>query len=383
MRTDSASIGGENAPSVRQFRCLRVWVAVVAACTLPVVLLPQSARHIEIWHGNVQRVGHLGDAQDDFNIMGRVESWRELDTLEWRLAPRRAGTPLSFRAHRRLVHDGDFNADVPIGMLQPGANTITITARYRDGQVVERQFTLHKEKGSQPLPVRIVWSKVQNPQDVGQYVDGQWKLTPEGLRTAQTGYDRVFLIGERSWKDYEVKTSVTVHHVPEQTTPISGPNGLGLLLRFTGHVTGGPRHFPSGQPKFGYQPFGSIGWLRWFKDEQGRAPLKQFYPGDGDRFTNLGHFAVSEGGTYHMRYRCQTLPEDTPEMGVTRYSFKIWNDGEKEPADWTWDRVQKSATALRTGGVVLLAHHVDATFGDVEIVPVRGGSRSDVHSVTR
>jgi hypothetical protein len=39
------------------------------------------AREIEIWHGEHQRVGHLGDAQDDFNLLGRVRPWQQVDRL--------------------------------------------------------------------------------------------------------------------------------------------------------------------------------------------------------------------------------------------------------------------------------------------------------------
>ena len=32
----------------------------------------QAAPVMEIWHGEHQKVGHLGEAQDDFNLLGRV-----------------------------------------------------------------------------------------------------------------------------------------------------------------------------------------------------------------------------------------------------------------------------------------------------------------------
>jgi hypothetical protein len=330
-----------------------------------------AARAIEIWHGETQRVGHLGDAQDDFNLMGRVRPWQEVDTLAWRLE-KRAATPLSFRAYRRLVDDGDFNADIPIGGLQPGPNNVTITARFRDGEVLEKTVTVVKESGSRSLPVKIRWKDVKDPQDAGQYVDGLWGLDKTALRTRQVGYDRVFLIGERNWQDYEVRTSITIHRIAAETTAISGGNGVGVILRFAGHVVGGPRHFASGQPKWGYQPFGSIGWLRWDKGAADKPPNRQFYPGDKNGASKLGAFPVELEKTYSLVYRCETLPDSAEGHGVTRYSFKIWPAGNPEPAEWDWQQVQTSAHALRKGGAALLAHHVDVTFGDVEIVPVRG-----------
>ena len=41
-----------------------------------------------------------------------------------------------------------------------------------------------------------------------------------------------------------------------------------------------------------------------------------------------------------------------------------------EPDGWAWTVTQASPHALRRGGLVLLAHHVDATFGDVRVVPL-------------
>lgn len=331
--------------------------------------MPGEGRSIEIWHGERQRIGHLGDAQDDFNLMGRVRPWFDLDSLSWKLE-KGGEFPLNFRAHRRLIDDGDFNADIPIGRLRPGENAVTITARFRDGQTLSRTVTVVKENGSRPLPVVIRWKDVKNPQDVGQYVDGLWGIGAQGLRTRQTGYDRIFLIGERNWQDYEVRTSVTIHRVDSTTSPISGGNGLGIILRFAGHVTGGPRFFPSGQPKWGYQPFGSIGWLRWNANAPAGAPNLQFYPGGGDRWKNLKPFEVRLERPYAIVYRCETLPDTPAGDGVTRYRFKIWAAGEPEPEAWNWQEVQSSGTALRRGGAALLAHHVDASFGDIEILPL-------------
>lgn len=328
---------------------------------------PQASRSIEIWHGDTQRVGHLGDSQDDFNLMGHIAAWRDLDELYYGINGK-ALTPLAFRAYRRLVKDGDFNADIPIGALRIGANSILIEGKYRDGQRVEKRVQLIREEGAaQKLPLRIRWSVVKHHNEVGQAVDGKWEIGPHGLRTQEVGYDRVFLIGNRSWRDYEVQTNVTIHRVMPKTTPISGGNGIGLILRFAGHVAGGPRFFGSGQPKWGYQPFGSIGWIRWDRGEGEKRSFAQYYPGDNDRWQNESPFPVKEGETYGMRFSCKSLPDAANGEGVTRYQYRVWNKREAEPDAWTWERVQNSRHALRSGGVALLAHHVDASFGDIVV----------------
>jgi hypothetical protein len=345
--------------------------ALFAACLAALAQAPLAPRAIEIWHGETQRVGHLGDSQDDFNLMGHVAAWKDLDQLYYRINGK-AATPLAFRAYRRLVQDGDFNADIPIGALQMGENTITIDARFRDGESLQKQVKLMRETGAdQPLPLHVRWSELKHLNDAGQAVDGHWQITPNGLRTRQIGYDRVFLIGSRTWRDYEAQTEVTIHKVMPKTSPISGGNGIGMILRFAGHVAGGPRFFGSGQPKWGYQPFGSIGWIRWDRGEGDKQSFAQFYPGDSDRKEDKQEFPITEGATYSMRFSCQTMPNADNGDGVTRYRYKVWLAGEPEPDMWTWERIQTSRHALRAGGLALLAHHIDATFGDVTIQPVR------------
>jgi hypothetical protein len=45
----------------------------------------------------------------------------------------------------------------------------------------------------------------------------------------------------------------------------------------------------------------------------------------------------------------------------------------EEPPFWDWEHVQVSREALRRGGVALVAHHVDASFGDIAVEPLRAG----------
>lgn len=132
-----------------------------------------------------------------------------------------------------------------------------------------------------------------------------------GLRTAHMGYDRLFLIGDQSWQDYEVTAVVTIHEIAAETGPVSGGNGLGLILRFAGHVVGGPSRFPIAQPKWGYLPLGAIAWLRWRKGRPDDPALKQFFPGDSTtRPTMARSRSASASGTSSRRSarRCRTIP---------------------------------------------------------------------------
>lgn len=333
-----------------------------------------SGLKINIWHGLHQKVGHLGHAQNDFNLIGNVAGYESLASLSYSLngaAPVELSIGLGkFGDTRRLAAPGDFNADIPVYKLIKGKNTIVINAADTTGTRASVTAYVDKLCGNYSLPVFIDWDQVEDPQNVGQYVDGNWGLEKRGLRTLRTGYDRVFLIGDTTWMDYEVTLTFIFHRADPQTGPLSGGNGVGILMRFTGHVTGGSRNFPHGQPKWGYQPFGAIGWLRW-KDGSDRDPSIQFYRGDNDNTQNFGTISLIPGDHYQIKMQCLTLPDDGIE-GVTLYRFKIWRSGEPESSKWLWEVDQKSMHALRRGGLVLLAHHVDVTFGEVRIVQIPG-----------
>jgi hypothetical protein len=358
-----------------------------------VTVYPDNPMQILVWHGIDQRVGHLGSTQADFNVLGNVGPVADIASLAYSV---NGGSFIDLNIGpdlRRLEAAGDFNADIPIFLFQPGANEVVIRAIKTTGQVSTVPVNVTLETGGdQPLPVNIAWSSVTEPQDVGQYVDGQWQKDGSGLRIIQQGYDRIFLMGNQSWQDYDILVPITINMV-YGNGPVGGAPGLGFIMRFTGHLVGGHRNWPNAQPKWGYQPFGGIGWLRW-RDGATSDPTMQFYHGDYDIEDNFGitpvladdpstipfgaeehtkNFAVAEvqvGDTYWMRMRCETQPDAPDGDGVTLYSWKLWQDGTSEPFAWNWQVTQESQYALREGGAALLAHYVDATFGDIEVTPV-------------
>lgn len=365
-----------------------------------VSVYPDNPVQIAVWHGLDQRVGHLGQGQADFNVLGNVSPVSEVASLAYSLN----GDPFQGLTigpnSDRLADLGDFNADIPVSLLQEGPNTITIRALGSVGQVSTVDVVVTRETGgSYPIPVNIDWSEVTNPQDVGQYVDGMWEHQGDALRVQRHGYDRIFLIGNETWQDYEVLVPVTINGV------YPGGAGLGILMRFTGHIIGGHRNWPAAQPKWGYQPFGGIGWLRWTLGPS-YDPTMEFYYGDYDATENFGNpakslpdpsavpFGAAEmtkdfgkvtavlGSQYWMRMRCETQPDAPDGDGVTLYSWKIWEDGTSEPGPWSWQVTQESQYALRQGGLVLLAHHVDATFGDVQVTAIDSGPITGVTDLT-
>jgi hypothetical protein len=362
---------------LKQRKKLVLALTAIAAVGL-VAVIDTSARfsaagganaRIQIWHGAEQKVGHLGDAQDDFNLVGHVEESHKLVSLQYAVNDS-IPVELNFRSYRRLAMHGHFNADIPIAALAPGLNTIEINGRFVDGIEARQVVSLTRLSGSIPLPLHVDWSEMSDPQNVGQYVDGHWRLGEHGLRTTLVAYDRLFLLGDGTWQDYQITAVVTVHEVAAETSPLSGGNGLGFVMRFAGHVVGGPRRFPIAQPKWGYQPFGAIAWLRWHRGEPNGPATRQFMRGDADETADYDAVEIRAGEPYILKAFCQTLPDDAEGRGVTRYAFKIWHAAAPEPSSWDWEHVQVSEHALRRGGVALVAHHVDASFGDISVVPL-------------
>ena len=321
--------------------------------------------HIQVWHGLKHRVGHLGDAQDDFNVLGHVYSKYPLTSFTWAVNGGEERS-LDIFAYRRIAAYGDFNADIPTRNLRIGSNTITLKAVDNRHHATETVVTVTRVSSAEyPFPVKIRWSSVKNPESVGQYSDGRWEITPAGLRTTQIGYDRLFLIGNRRWKDYEIACKVTVHGMSlKNGLQSSVVRHVGFCMRWSGHSLEDNK--PNDQPKWGLHPRGGIVWLT-IRDGQ-LPPMRQFYRGDSERRETYEPFPISFGKAFWMKGRCESLPDERDGSGVTKYSFKVWDIGTDEPSNWDYEVSQSSSTALRTGGCALVAHELDVTFGDISVV---------------
>ena len=75
---------------------------------------------------------------------------------------------------------------------------------------------------------------------------------------------------------------------------------------------------------------------------------------------HVGTTTLEPGNWYHIAIT------STGPGGDKLYSFKIWAEGEAEPADWA-DTGLGNPAASR-GSVLLIAHALDITFHDLQIV---------------
>ena len=302
--------------------------------------------------------GSPGLSQRWVNILGNVSAPDGVATLTYSL---NAGPtfPLSLGPDtRRLAAPGDFNIEIASTALSSGRNHVTITAVDTRHHATVQTVTFDYFSGKVwPLPFAIDWNGVANLQDVVQVVDGLWTVEPHGIRPVLPGYDRTVAIGDMAWSDYEITVPVTIHGIDAAgyRWPSVAP-GIGLILRWYGHFDWGGT-----QPTIGWNPVGATLWYGW---EVNRFVLK----GDhGLKVLDPSPRKMEPGSQYYFKMRVQTVANDPHQLGW--YRAKIWHETEREPSTWNLQG-REHWHDLPNGSVLLVAHHVDATFGDVRIIPL-------------
>jgi purple acid phosphatase-like protein len=334
--------------------------------TIFLLILPLSvkASNINIWYGNVQNFGEIGLAQHWVNILGNVSDPDGIQSLTYSLDSGITEFNLSVGPDWRRLNDaGDFNVEIDFVDLANGPNDVLIKATDLLNNVTFETVTVNKYNNVWPIPYSIDWSLESNILDVAQIVDGLWTIDTDGVRSIQLGYDRILAIGDISWTDYEVSVPIKFNAIdPEAFNPSVYPYsvgpGIGVILRWQGHVDA-----DSSQPTWGWWETGGSSWYEFHES----SPGELFLSGDGfyspDPYSRTLEFFVS----YIWKMRVQTIAG----MG-SLYSFKLWDDSlEPEPLEWQMTGMVGlySPDYLTSGSFLLIAHHVDATFGDVTVIP--------------
>ncbi len=322
----------------------------------PTNSLPEAGPVIDVWYGRSQRFGHIGKPQRWVNILGNVSDVDGVKSLAYSLNGGEEKSLSIGPDTRRLGLAGDFNIDILRNDLNQGENAVLIKAVDKVGiETVTVVVVNYEGDKTWPLPYSIKWDEVTNIQDVAEVVDGKWIIEADGVRAIEANYDRLIAIGDLKWRDYRVTVPITINSVDIKAGPVSGGPALGVLMRWTGH-TDNPR--AGWQPKAGWVPNGAIGWWRAKKGE-GLSRL-EFYKTD-----TLKDFVPKVGVKYIFKLEVESLLD----RGSV-YKIKVWEDGQAEPANW--DLVNKvDAPGLGNGSLLLIAHHVDATYGDVTVEKVK------------
>jgi hypothetical protein len=166
-------------------------------------------------------------------------------------------------------------------------------------------------------------------------------------------------MGDMSWTDYEVVTSVIFHRflaevVEPKGPPYSNHGHASLLLRWRGH------HDDGKQPRRKWHPTGGLAMWRADAGVEGNEWI--WHGGESGFIARESKKRPLEiGSRYMLRARVETLPG--PQ---TRYSIKGWDARESEPKEWDLVGIDGERD-MQSGSLLLVAHHSDVTFGDVEI----------------
>jgi hypothetical protein len=321
-----------------------------------------SAPSIDVWYGDNQVFGSVGTPQQWVNILGNVSDPESgIALITYRLNGVSQLPNPSFTAYRRLQDPGDFNIEINKDNLLPGSNTVRITVTNGDGLTTNKTVNLTYVKDSTwYLPYTVDWSTISNLQDVVQVVDGYWEKSNNGIRSVRMGYDRLLDVGDMIWQDYEVKVPITLHDIDEDyynSYPSTNP-GVGLIFHWLGH-TDNPD--VCSQPLCGWLPNGAFTWYE-FKDSTADS---LFISSPDAGMVNTTAFQMSVGQTYWFKARVEK------NASGNLYRFKVWQNGQSEPSSWTLSH-QTGLNNLDHGSVLLVAHHVDVTFGGITILPLNG-----------
>jgi hypothetical protein len=185
-------------------------------------------------------------------------------------------------------------------------------------------------------------------------VDGKWALDGATIRPAQMGYDRLVMIGDVGWDDYEVTYTATVHNIgPGHNSPNSNAALVGFLLNWRGHT-----QLNNEQPARHWYPTGAMGWYRWYDSN----PKFEFRGNEDSPVVRHSRFHIEFGTPYVWKMRSDSV------SGGVQYSLKVYPQGSPEPAAWDLTFLEPDGPA--TGSFGFIAHHVNVQFGNVTITPI-------------
>ncbi len=129
------------------------------------------------------------------------------------------------------------------------------------------------------------------------------------------------------------------------------------------------------QPKSGYLPFGALGWYV-YKEHHTNGLVDQWQL-LGNNLVTMDSNVTSPlpmGTWFNLKMRVETA------AGRGNYSFKAWQEGTTEPATWLLTGVDQPGDPTH-GCFMLMAHHVDVTFKDVQTSPLGTPLRVDAKAI--
>ena len=344
----------------------------------PVVLSADEldAPAITVWHGDGDSYGQNGRSVPFVNIVGNVQPANNIDLLRYRVNGGEfqtltvgpdPGEP-DEGGPRRVYDPGDFNIEIPFESLNSGNNTVQINARQDDDTTADKTITVNVTKNSAwSLPTVVNWNDSNNVNDLAQVVDGHWTIENDSaigpsVRSIQYGYDRLVSLGSLGWTDYEVTVPVVVKAISNgdlaYTTPSNGP-GVGLIMRWPGHF-----QVDAEQPFSGWTNLGALGWFHYrTRDSETSTAMQIITASGGFNIEESTAKVLATDSPHYFKLQVQT------SGGTPTFRMKAWPIAQTEPGGWDLESTL-SADLPASGSLLLVAHHVDANFGQVQVTPL-------------
>lgn len=316
---------------------------------------------INLWYGNRQQFGSLGNPQRLVNILGTVSQPDDVVWIRYDINEQYPGDLCIGPDQRRLQNPGDFNLEVETNILQDGMNQIEISALSVNGNQAKKILTLDYTSGkSWPLPYNIDWSTTENIQSVAQVIDGLWEIDGDQILCAEPGYDRLLAIGDReSWRNYEITVPITMHAIrPTGMRFPSCGHWAGFVIRWQGHYD-----WSGDQPLRGWFPLGAICGNIW-KGHLNRRVLAMIGNNDQSIHVDESGRQLELGRPYFYKVRVRSQSD-----GPNCYAMKVWDVEQTEPQAWGYEGLGIEGE-LDCGSILLGAHQCQASFGKVSVTPL-------------
>lgn len=321
---------------------------------------------IALWGPDHIALRAPGNRQDCFNVLGRIANFRQGQSLFYSLNGQTEQLAAISGNWTRLSRRGDFNIEIPYTVLNRDSNDLTLSVRDKAGHEVSKHVSISVEHRSGPfLPIDVKWSQCGSVYDAGEPVDGHWQIEDGALTCDDLGYDRLFVIGDTSLTNYIVTVPMTIHRFDPIgfRFPSWGP-GIGIITGWSGHHPKFAEGFSATpEPRTDWWPIGAIGWYRWRW-----RPFRYQLHMIGNRAEVLGiaenHAKIQPGAPFVLQMRVVSR-----DGGPNQYALRVWPEGTSPPHDWDLV-VDGLADEQSRGAIALVAHHVDARFGDISVVPV-------------
>lgn len=317
-----------------------------------------STPSISFFYGKRQFFCQIGVTQRWVNILGNVSDQHTISSLTYTL---NGGPSVALSMGpdtRRLALEGDFNIDLALSRLRTSgdSNIVIVSATNVQANTTVDTVVVWVYGGTTwPMPTTVSWDWYAGIMDAAQVVDGSWSLNGNSIRTVDIGYDRLVAVGDTTWVDYEVTVPVTIHSIDtDGYNPTSGQPAVGIFMRWSGH-TDNP--VSGWQPKSGWNPSGALGMYAFNAPGNGGERLEIW-----QRTADLSGKKIPLGQTHMFKMRVETQSDGH------HYALRVWKQTDPEPSDWDLMYLDTDRKA-GYGSLLLVAHHVDATFGEVSVGP--------------